>query len=100
MRRVAGNRRVSSVDQKPIMPMRAGKKTFQTPAPHPSFDGWSMIGPNPPALTLIQISSAIAPTMTNGAAQFSKRRSVSIPRTMVAICSAQNSAKDSHCVQG
>ena len=69
-----------SVAQKPIMPIRDGKKTGQKSAPQPSFDGWSSSGPKPPALTAIQTSSTSAPTMTKGAAQFSKRRRVSMPR--------------------
>lgn len=69
-----------SVAQKAIMPIRDGKKTGQKSAPQPSFDGWSSSGPKPPALTATQISSTTAPTMTNGAAQFSNRRRVSIPR--------------------
>lgn len=62
------------------MPMSEGKKTGQNAAPQPSFDGWSSSGPRPPALTVIQARSTSAPTMTNGAAQFSKRLRVSIPR--------------------
>ena len=38
--------------------------------------------------------------MTNGAAQFSKRRSVSIPRAMMTISTSQNSRKEAHCVHG
>lgn len=69
-----------SVDQKAIMPIRDGKKTGQKSAPQPSADGWSSSGPKPPALTATQTSSTTAPTRTKGAAQFSKRRRVSIPR--------------------
>jgi hypothetical protein len=69
-----------SVDQKPIMPIRDGQNSFQKLPPQPSLDGWSSSGPNPPALLLIQISITSAPTITNGAAQFSKRRIVSMPR--------------------
>ena len=46
------------------------------------------------------MNSAITATSTNGAAQFSNRRSVSMPRTMMAISSTQKSANDSHCVHG
>ena len=46
------------------------------------------------------MSSTTATTSTNGAAQFSNRRSVSMPRTMMAISSTQKIAKDSHCVHG
>ena len=46
------------------------------------------------------MSSAIAAMSTTGAAQFSKRRSVSMPRTMMAISSTQKIANDSHCVHG
>lgn len=69
-----------SVDQKPIMPMRDGQNSFQKLPPQPSFDGWSKSGPTPPALLLIHHSMTNAPTSTNGAAQFSKRRMVSMPR--------------------
>jgi hypothetical protein len=63
-----------SVDQKPIMPIREGQKTFQKLPPQPSFEGWSSSGPKPPALTAIHHSITNAPTSTKGAAQFSKRR--------------------------
>ncbi len=68
------------VAQKPIIPMRDGKKTGQKSAPQPSFDGWPSIAPKPSALTAIQISSTKAPTITKGAAQFSKCRRKSMPR--------------------
>ncbi len=69
-----------SVDQKPIMPMRDGQNSFQKSPPQPSLEGWSSSGPKPPALSLIHHSITKAPTSTNGAAQFSNRRMVSIPR--------------------
>ncbi len=99
-KRVKSGMLSARVDQNPIMPISDGKKTFQNPPPHPSLDGWSSSGPSPPALTVIQTSSASAPTMTNGAAQFSKRRSASIPRAMMAISSSQNSRNESHWVHG
>lgn len=68
------------VAQKAIMPISEGKKTGQNSLPQPSFEGWSSSGPKPPALTATQTSSTTAPTMTNGAAQFSNRRRASIPR--------------------
>lgn len=68
------------VDQKPIMPISEGQNSFQKSPPQPSFDGWSSRGPKPPALSLIHHSITPAPTSTNGAAQFSNRRIVSIPR--------------------
>ena len=46
------------------------------------------------------MSSAIVATRTSGAAQFSNRRSVSMPRTMMAISSTQKMANDSHWVHG
>lgn len=69
-----------SVLQKPIMPMRPGKKIFQKSAPQPTRDGSSRSVPKPPALFAIHTSRTTAPTRTNGAAQFSKRRRVSMPR--------------------
>ena len=38
--------------------------------------------------------------MTNGAAQFSNRRSALMPRQISAICTSQNAANDSHIVHG
>jgi hypothetical protein len=46
------------------------------------------------------MSSANAPTRTSGAAQFSKRRSVSMPRTITTTWMIQNTAKESHSVHG
>ena len=46
------------------------------------------------------MNSAITAISTTGAAQFSNRRSVSMPRTMIAISSTQKIANDSHCVHG
>lgn len=69
-----------SVDQKPIMPMSEGQKSFQKSPPQPSLEGWSSSGPKPPALLLIHHSITPAPSSTKGAAQFSKRRIVSMPR--------------------
>ncbi len=69
-----------SVDQKPIMPISEGQNSFQKLPPQPSLEGWSKSGPKPPALLLIHHSMTNAPTSTKGAAQFSKRRIVSIPR--------------------
>ncbi len=89
-----------SVDQKPIMPIRDGKNTFQKPLPQPSSDGCDNSGPSPPAFTAIHASSASAPTITNGAAQFSNRRSVSIPRAITAISTTQKTPNASHCVRG
>ncbi len=68
------------VDQKPIMPISEGQNSFQKSPPQPSFEGWSRSGPRPPALSAIHHSITKAPTRTKGAAQFSKRRMVSMPR--------------------
>ena len=68
------------VDQKPIMPIRAGKNTFQKSDPQPRREGWARIGPKPPARTTMKPKRVKAATMTSGAAQFSKRRTASMPR--------------------
>src|SRR6201999_645136 len=46
------------------------------------------------------MSRAIAAPSTSGPAQFSNRRRVFMPRTMMAISSTQKMAKDSHWVHG
>ncbi len=79
-KRVKSGMLSESVDQKAIIPISEGKKTGQNSSPQPSFDGWSSSTPKPPAFTPIHTSRANAPTMTKGAAQFSKRRRASIPR--------------------
>ncbi len=89
-----------SVAQKAIIPISDGANSFQKSAPQPSFDGSDRIGPSPPASTSTQISRATATTMTNGAAQFSKRRRVSMPRQMIAISIAQNRKNEAHSVHG
>ena len=88
------------VAQNAIIAISDGANSFQKSAPQPSFDGWDRIGPSPPASTITQISRATATTMTNGAAQFSKRRSVSMPRQMIAISITQNRKNEAHSVQG
>ena len=89
-----------SVAQNAIMPISDGAKIFQKSASQPSCDGWSKIGPKPPALTSIQIISARNATVTSGAAQFSNRRSASIPRQISTIWITQKNAKLSHSVHG
>src|SRR5216683_4618959 len=88
------------VDQKAIIAISEGKKTGQNRLPQPSLAGWESTAPKPCALVIMYTSSTTAATRTNGAAQFSKRRSVSMPRTMIAISSTQKIANDSHWVQG
>ncbi len=99
-KRVKSGMLSDSVDQNAIMPMREGKKTGQKWAPQPSFDGCDRIGPNPCALTYIHTSRNTATTSTNGAAQFSNRRSVSMPRRMMNRLSSQKTRNESHWVHG
>jgi hypothetical protein len=51
-------------------------------------------------LIVIPMSRTIATMRTNGAAQFSNRRTASMPRRMIRILRAQKTAKLSHRVQG
>ena len=89
-----------SVDQNAIMPISAGgKRTNQKLPPQPTLPGSLRIGPKPPAFVTIQASRPNATTSTNGAAQFSKRRTAFIPRTMIRMLIAQKMAKLSHRVQ-
>ncbi len=89
-----------SVAQNAIIPISDGAKIFQKSASQPSFDGCDRIGPNPPAFTRIATISATNATVTSGAAQFSNRRSPSIPRKISTICSTQKNRKLSHIVHG
>src|SRR6266567_5818394 len=88
------------VDQNAIIAISDGGNTFQNAMPQPSPECCDSNGPNPPARLRIQISSAMNTTSTNGAAQFSKRRNVSMPRQMMPIWITQKTANDSHNVHG
>ena len=89
-----------SVDQNAIIPISAGgNSTNQKLLPQPTLPGSLRIGPKPPALPTIQASSPSATISTNGAAQFSKRRTAFIPRRMMKMLIAQKIAKLSHWVQ-
>src|SRR5579871_6623416 len=88
-----------SVDQNAICAISDGKKSFQKEEPHPTLPFCVTIGPSPPAFVAIQISRNAATIRTKGAAQFSKRRIVFMPRTMMKILSTQKMAKLSHNVQ-
>ena len=89
-----------SVDQKAIIPISAGGKSFsQKSLPQPILPGWLTIGPKPPALLTIQMRRPSATTRTKGAAQFSNRRTASIPRMMMKMLIAQKMAKLSQSVQ-
>ena len=89
-----------SVDQNAIMPINAGgKSTNQKLPPQPTLPGSLRIGPKPPALVTIQARSPRATISTNGAAQFSNRRTAFIPRRMMKMLITQKMAKLSHCVQ-
>src|SRR5205807_10452629 len=89
-----------NVAQTAIMPISDVGNTVQNVVPQPSVEGGDRIGPTPPALIRIHPSRAAHATVTSGAAQFSKRRSASMPRTITAIWITQNSAKDNHIVHG
>ena len=90
-----------SVDQNAIIPISDGGKSFsQKSEPQPTVPFWDTIGPKPPALVTIQARSPSATTRTNGAAQFSKRRTAFMPRMMIRMFRAQKTAKLSHWVQG
>src|ERR1700674_355325 len=88
-----------SVDQKAICAISEGKNSFQNAAPHPTLPGCDTIGPRPPALLTIQTRRNSATRMTNGAAQFSNRRTALMPRVMITMLRAQKMAKLSHNVQ-
>src|SRR5579884_32124 len=88
------------VDQKAIIAIREGKNSAQKPGPQPNLPPWLRMGPKPWAATSIQIKRKKATTSTKGAAQFSNRRNVSMPRRMMAIWITQKMAKLSHWVQG
>src|SRR5437763_1291644 len=86
-----------SVDQNAIIPISAGgNSTNQKLLPQPTLPGSLRIGPKPPALPTIQASSPSATISTNGAAQFSNRRTAFIPRRMMKMLIAQKIAKLSH----
>src|SRR5438132_14184088 len=89
-----------SVDQNAIIPISAGgKRTSQKLLPQPTLPGSLRMGPKPPAWFTIQMSNPRATTSTNGAAQFSNRRTASLPRRMIRMLSAQKIAKLSQSVQ-
>ena len=89
-----------SVDQKAIMPINAGgNSTNQKVPPQPTLPGSLRIGPKPPALVTIQARSPRATISTNGAAQFSNRRTAFMPRRMMKMLIAQKIAKLSQRVQ-
>src|SRR4030081_956855 len=83
------------VDQNAIIAISDGGNTFQNALPQPRLPGCDNSGPGPPALPSIQISSATNTTSTNGAAQFSNRLDVSMPREMMPTWIPQNAADDS-----
>src|SRR6202171_6431056 len=89
-----------SVDQNAIIPISAGGNSNQNLLPQPTVPGWLTIGPKPPALVTIQTSRPSATTRTKGAAQFSNRRTASMPRMMMKMLIAQKMAKLSQRVQG
>ena len=88
------------VDQNAIMAISDGVNTRQNPGPQPSRDGCDSSGPKPPALAAIQTSKATNTTSTAGAAQFSNRRTASMPRQMMPTWITQNTANESHSVHG
>src|SRR5579875_369724 len=88
------------VAQNAIIPISEGMKTGQKRDPQPSFGGWEKIGPKPPTRSTIQAISARNPAITSGAAQFSNRRIMSMPRQMISIWITQKIANDSHIVHG
>src|SRR6202165_1964607 len=89
-----------SVDQNAIIPISAGgKRTNQKLPPQPILPGSLRMGPKPPACPTIHASRPSATTSTNGAAQFSKRRTAFMPRMMIRMLSAQKIAKLSQRVQ-
>src|ERR1700730_10343425 len=89
-----------SVDQNAIIPISAGgKRTNQKLRPQPILPGSLRMGPKPPAWPTIQASRPSATTSTKGAAQFSNRRTASMPRMMIKMLSAQKTAKLSQGVQ-
>src|SRR5215510_7042361 len=89
-----------SVDQNAIIAMSEGKNNVQKGCPQPTLPLWLRIGPKPCAEISIQISRNTPTTSTNGAAQFSNRRRVFMPRRMIAIWMTQKIAKLSHSVPG
>src|SRR5256885_13739293 len=86
-----------SVDQKAIMAMSDGGKSFsQKLLPQPTVPASLRIGPKPLAWITIQMRRKTATARTNGAAQFSKRRTAFMPRRMIKMFSAQKMRKLSH----
>src|SRR6202011_1918358 len=89
-----------SVAQKAIIAVNDGKKSGQKEEPQPTLPLWLRIGPKPWAALTIQARRNTPISSTKGAAQFSKRRTISMPRRMIAIWITQKIAKLSHWVHG
>eukprot|EP01031_Cornospumella_fuschlensis_P051887 gene51887-63445_t len=91
----------ASVAQKPTIAVSDGQNTAENwPAflpPSTNAEGWSRMGPKPPALSQAHHSSTKQMTILIGAVQVSSLRMASMPCTTNQNCSAQNSRKQPNC---
>ncbi len=72
------------VDQKAIIAIRPGKKSFQkSPVQPPKAFGRASASPRPPAAMTRPTASRTETAIRNGADQFSKMRSASMPFRMM-----------------